>query len=37
MKGYWDEDMSLAKVIRGKGKTREVDKYEHIWKADPPK
>jgi hypothetical protein len=36
VKGYWDEDISLAKVIKGRGKNREVDKYERLWKADPP-
>ena len=29
--------MSLAKVIKGKGKNREVDNFEPLWKADPPK
>ena len=36
VKGYQDEEMSLAKVIRGRGKNREVDEYDTLWKADPP-
>ncbi len=35
IKGHWDEQFTVAKIVSGTGKNMQTTPPEVLWKADP--